>query len=951
MWPCSVDSRWRAAQLLSLAVLVLHGAGGFVGAGEPLHARVDQLIAAEQVGPVATECSDAEYLRRVSLDLTGVIPTAAEARAYLSDKSPDKRAALVDRLLASPRYVRHMANAFDVMLMERRGDKHVKSPEWQKYLYDAMAANKPFDQLAREILTADGVDDKSRAAAKFYLDREGEPNLLTRDVGRIFFGRDFQCAQCHDHPLIEDYLQEDYYGIYAFLNRGSLFTDKKAKKSFYVEKAAGEVTFTSVFTEEKGHSGPRLPGAQEIDEPTFAKGQEYKPKGKGKGQPVPKFSRREQLSLLATNSGNLAFNRNIANRLWAHMMGRGLVHPLDLHHPQNPPSHPQVLALLASEFATMKYDVKALLRELALTGTYRRSFEMPADFAAAAPMAKSQIKTLFAEHEKRIAELEKVEKDVEAARETVNKAQEVVFGVESEKGKAEQALAAVQKASAAAAKALADSKKQSADKAKAVVVLNAALAKADVVVKQFPKDKELIAAAATYRNRAKKTTDEIAALKGTIEKQTIAAKTAGEKIAEPQRAVEAAAQKLAGVKQKLAGVNQTYFTQLYQHRGERMVAKHIENRLESARSLIAYNAAVATETASHQAVAAAQAALTQSQTARSQAETAVAAATSRLDAPTQLHARLAEQAAVVRKRFTVKQAFYKQVADAAQANQIALKAIPGDTDFQDSTKTLTEFSTRLKTELPPIQKLLAEHDTKTASAAKQLSELKQTAAAAQKAFAQAKQAADQADTQLKKSLAAAKANQAKTAMAHVKLIEHSTARHAVGTLKPLTPEQLSWSIMQASGLVAQQKVAVVAELDKKGKGKPQERTTQVEAALNEKLKANVGVFVKSFGAGAGQPQDEFFATVDQALFFANGGQIRGWLNPAGDNLTARLQKLEDPAAFAEELYLAVLTRRPTEAEITDVREYLTARDKKEKPAVAQELAWALFTSAEFRFSH
>ena len=216
-----------------LTVVILLGALSTVHAEDPLHVRIDRMMHESQIGSVAGDCTDAEFLRRVSLDLNGTIPTADEARTYLDDLSPDKRTALVDRALIRPRYARHLAAVLDVMLMERRRDTHVKSPEWQKYLRDSVAAHKPFNQLAREILSADGVDATLRPAAKFYLDRKGEPNLLTRDVGRIFFGRDLQCAQCHDHPLIDDYLQDDYHGVLAFLQRGTIFTDKKAKKSFF----------------------------------------------------------------------------------------------------------------------------------------------------------------------------------------------------------------------------------------------------------------------------------------------------------------------------------------------------------------------------------------------------------------------------------------------------------------------------------------------------------------------------------------------------------------------------------------------------------------------------------------------------------------------------------------------------------------------------------------------
>ena len=178
----------------------------------PLHTRIDRHVATGQVGSLAVQASDGEFIRRLHLDLTGRIPSSAEARDFIDNKSVDKRLEAINALLASPEYARHMAAVFDVMLMERRADKYVKTPAWRGYLRDAFAANKPWDTLAAEIIGTDGNrTGVPHAAAKFILDREAEPNLVTRDLARKFFGMDLQCAQCHDHPNVDDYYQRDYY--------------------------------------------------------------------------------------------------------------------------------------------------------------------------------------------------------------------------------------------------------------------------------------------------------------------------------------------------------------------------------------------------------------------------------------------------------------------------------------------------------------------------------------------------------------------------------------------------------------------------------------------------------------------------------------------------------------------------------------------------------------------
>ena len=129
-----------------------------------------------------------------------------------------------------------------------------------------------------------------------------------------------------------------------------------------------------------------------------------------------------------------------------------------------------------------------------------------------------------------------------------------------------------------------------------------------------------------------------------------------------------------------------------------------------------------------------------------------------------------------------------------------------------------------------------------------------------------------------------------------------------------------------------------------------QRTKEVETGTLAKLTAHTAEFIKKFGGAPGQPQNQFFATVDQALFLANGNMVQAWLAPAADNLVDRLVKMEDHNAIAEELYLSILTRRPSAEEVTDIQQFLMER-KEEKAQGVQEIAWALLTSAEFRFSY
>jgi len=370
-----------AARALFPGLLTLAALSAVAAAEQPLHEEIDKLIAAQADGPAGPVASDGAFLRRVYLDLAGRIPTSEEARAFLDDSSADKREKVIDRLLSSDDYALHMAEVFDVMLMERRGGHE----EWTKFLESSFAANKPWDQMVREILAPDKDDEQTRGAAAFYvkrLERYGQqPNDmpgLVRDVGRMFLGVDVQCAQCHDHLFVDEYKQEFYQGLFAFVGNATLRRDSEFP-AISEKPLMKKVEFTSVFVQIPKETGPRLPGGEEVEIPEFEKGEQYAvpPDRKTKEPGVPKFSTLEVLAEQLPSSENTLFRRNLANRLWWLMMGRGLVEPLDLHHADNPPSHPELLELLADSVTEHKFDIKWMLRELALSETYQRSSLLP----------------------------------------------------------------------------------------------------------------------------------------------------------------------------------------------------------------------------------------------------------------------------------------------------------------------------------------------------------------------------------------------------------------------------------------------------------------------------------------------------------------------------------------------------------------------------------------------
>ena len=343
---------------------------------EHLHQSIDRLIAAKSQEETAPLSDDAEFFRRIRLDLSGTIPTGTEVRVFLKNKSPDKRTKLIDQLLSKDTFAEHWTDRLTVMLLERQDLGKITDKEWHGYLSKVLKGNPKWDIMAREMIAATGKGD-ARSAMKFL--GAANHHEMTEGIARLFLGMNLKCAKCHDHPSVDDWQQAHYWGLFTYLNQTKQATNSKDKQSYFVEGlATKKVEFQSVFETKKKNTGPKLPGGKEIEIPIFEKGQEFE-KPAADGLPaVPKFRPRELLAHDLTNEDNPYFVRNSVNRFWFLMMGRGLVHPLDEVHKKNQPSHPELLDLLAKEFASHAFDIKWLLREIALSETYQRSSRLPA---------------------------------------------------------------------------------------------------------------------------------------------------------------------------------------------------------------------------------------------------------------------------------------------------------------------------------------------------------------------------------------------------------------------------------------------------------------------------------------------------------------------------------------------------------------------------------------------
>ncbi len=911
------------------------------------------------VAPAAA--SDAEFLRRASLDLIGMPPTSDEARAFLADATPDKRIRLIDQLFSSPHFVRHFTEALDLMLMERRPNTNVTADEWQAWLLKSVRENKPWNVLAKEILLADGADPAMRAPARFALDRGSDPNMLTRDIGRIFFGRDMQCAQCHDHPLVDDYLQSDYQGLFAFLQPTYTITRKEGDKQTVVEAehVGGNVSFQSVFLHVPRRTGPRVPDGVVIDEPFYLPGEEYQVAPGENVKSVPKFSYRAQLAELATNGSNDAFNRNIANRLWAMMFGRGLVQPVDWQNPENPASNPELLQLLAQQIAAMKFDMRAFLRELALTNAYQRSFDPPADVLALSDQAAKEAARLQEVRGQMAKESDTLSEAYTKAADAWEQVEASTIPVAGELDTAKNQYAEAKKKVDEAAKAVADAASQlQAKKTVATPVQQAATA-AQEAVKALPADKELAEAAQKFAARAQQLAAETTTLTKTVEEKSAAVAPVTDAWNKTKPPVETALQKVKPLTTSLIEAEKAMLAarEKAEHEKERLAA--LDRRLTTARKVAQLPELKQAVVAATEAVPAREAALAAAQklhdefvpiaaareaATKGQAE-AVAAAAKNVELLGAAHAKDVEALAAI---------------DAAcQATDAAHQKAPNNAALAEATAKIKECVARAQSEV-------SESDKKNNAAIAARAAADHAFVAAQEALAAAlaeRARREQAVTAAKEALSAAKtdlaARQAALSATKAELNDRWASDFTIASLKPLSPEQMCWSVFRVTGVYDRYWQTEIGELDKakplteeqkKDAAQTAARDVELEQRTYDKLKGNIATFVAFYGAVAGQPQGDFFATADQALFVANGGAINSWVAPASGNVTERIIKQEDPHVAADELYLSLFTRMPTDGERAEIANYLKDRAK-DKAAAAQELVWALLNSAEFRFNH
>ena len=385
--------------------------------------RIDREIAAgyskHGIEP-ASLCSDEDFVRRVYLDLAGRIPTVVERASFIEDVSPDKRLACIDRLLASEDYVQNFTDTFDSILMGRgnRGKVAERKKLWRPYLENVFRNNRPWDQVAREILLA-RPDSPDQAGAVWYLfERQDNAQAIAEAVAPAFFGIRIDCAQCHDHMIASEIRQQHYWGLVAFFNRSkNQKTDAGPRVS---ESAIGGF---SEFANIHGASSPNILtfyASKTVEEPRPEKDAKQEDIDELYQAPlppneprVPKFSRRTKF-VDEILSGHPMFAKAFVNRVWAQLMGRGIVHPFDQMDSMHDPSHPELLDGLANDFIASGYDVRNLIQGIVASRAYQLSSIRPQGVDDPALFAWSIERSLTAEQLARsiqIALQQRVEND------------------------------------------------------------------------------------------------------------------------------------------------------------------------------------------------------------------------------------------------------------------------------------------------------------------------------------------------------------------------------------------------------------------------------------------------------------------------------------------------------------------------------------------------------------
>ena len=341
----------------TVPVTVINPAPGFAWKQLPRNNYIDKLIDAKlqrlKIQP-SQPVDDAGFLRRASLDLTGQLPDPNEVRAFIADPSKTKRAKMIDKLIASNAFVDHWTLKLGDLLQANRkylGEKGVF--EFDEWIRQSFAANKPYDKMVRELLSASGSTYDNPAANFFRVTRDPKPTMEV--TTQVFLGVRMVCAQCHDHPF-ERWTQNQYYEMASFYSATGL------RPGYEVGE---EIVYNLRDDYEMKH-----PKDGRVMRPNFIVPASY-----GSSSIPVDAKRRLALAEWVTAKDNPFFAKSTVNRFWSYFLGRGIIDPVDDIRASNPPSNPAVLEALTKDFIEHNFDLRYLLRTIANSRTYQASMQ------------------------------------------------------------------------------------------------------------------------------------------------------------------------------------------------------------------------------------------------------------------------------------------------------------------------------------------------------------------------------------------------------------------------------------------------------------------------------------------------------------------------------------------------------------------------------------------------
>ena len=321
-----------------------------------LDRHIDARLREEEIKP-SKQSGDAEFLRRVHLDLTGQIPTVEAVVSFLKDGSKDKREKKIDELIGSELYLDYWTRLWSNWLIGRDDNNREQRLGLEGWIREHLSQDMPYNQFVTALIAAEGSVEEN-GAANYLLRYDLSPVDLAAHTSRLFLGLPMQCAQCHDHKT-EAWYQEDFYGLAAF------FANIRLEEIFEMDEDSGERVAERILKNVPKGS-VYIPGTHEPIPPSFLDGKQCT---------TPATRQRYALSEWMTAKDNPYFCHAIVNRIWAHFTGRGFVEPLDGFGEEYPPSNPKLLDWLAKDFMIHGYDLQYLMRTILNTKAYQRTSE------------------------------------------------------------------------------------------------------------------------------------------------------------------------------------------------------------------------------------------------------------------------------------------------------------------------------------------------------------------------------------------------------------------------------------------------------------------------------------------------------------------------------------------------------------------------------------------------